>query len=758
MLGGIVITAILILASVWTSTNRLVNEQLQKELEVSQGVFARVMTDRSELISKTSSMLGRDVGFATGFADGDIPTINSMLDNHSGIIGADFIAILKMDGEIKTIWPRLLPAQSQFPAEKLVEDLYQAGSSSGFVLLNDKLYQTVLVTVNLPTPVAIYAVGYAFDAEFLAELKEILQADIIVETKDPEQGSRVVVSTLSDRISTSLINDKANITSWFDITLLHKQAYVARTLMLPGDEDSPVLFNVAIDVTQQYRSFSELQIKILGIALLAILISLGISMLLARRVSEPVGKLVKAVDLISQGNYEQELATSGRVKEIVELANAFASMQSSIQSREKRISYQAEHDVLTGLYNRYYMEALVDKMIAEGQEIQIIGVNIIGFRTINDLYGYAHGDTCLKVLAQRLSRWPGTAARLSGGEIIYIAESRLNLMQLETFRHILEQSVETGLVSIPLKIVLAEILCPEDAHSSEELFRKVNIVVDEAIHADRWLVRYQPELEQRYLRRLTIITELKKSLQSVQSELSLVYQPKVALDVMKVCSMEALIRWNNATLGFVPPDEFISIAEQAGLIEQVTLWVLQRTITDLVTFREAGFTFTVAMNLSTQDIQNRELLDKLNTMLNQAGLSAKDLELEITESDLVEDAGEAIANLEKLREQGFKLAIDDFGTGYSSLAYLKNLPVDTIKIDKSFVLALSKESSDQQIVHTVLSLAKIFELSVVAEGVEDEHAMAILSEWGCDIAQGYYISKPLSPKDLKEWLHQSKYK
>ncbi|MDY6977446.1 MAG: EAL domain-containing protein [Pseudomonadota bacterium] len=283
----------------------------------------------------------------------------------------------------------------------------------------------------------------------------------------------------------------------------------------------------------------------------------------------------------------------------------------------------------------------------------------------------------------------------------------------------------------------------------------MNIVTDEAIHSGSWFVRYRTDLEDKYNRRLSITTELKRVLASQQNELSMVYQPKVDLKTMKVCSMEALIRWNSSTLGFVPPDEFITIAEQAGLIEQVTMWVMKQTITDLSYFRSKGYQFTVAMNLSTQDIQNKVLLSKLVALLTQKGLSPEALELEITESDLVADASLAIENLSELTARGFHFAIDDFGTGYSSLAYLKNLPVKTIKIDKSFILALASDENDQQIVHTVLSLASVFNLKVVAEGVEDVASLKILKDWGCDIAQGYYISRPLNRSDLEDWLQNT---
>jgi EAL domain-containing protein (putative c-di-GMP-specific phosphodiesterase class I) len=395
--------------------------------------------------------------------------------------------------------------------------------------------------------------------------------------------------------------------------------------------------------------------------------------------------------------------------------------------------------------------------MAEKSSVQVIAITVLGFRTINDLYGYSNGDNTLKTLALRLQRWPGISARLAGGEILYITHETLNQEQLETLKHILEQPVESNLIAIPVKVAMAIINCPVDASTSEELFRKMNIVTDEAIHTGEWCVSYRTELEDKYTRRLSITTELKRALASQQDELSMVYQPKVDLASMKVSSMEALIRWNNSLLGFVPPDEFITIAEQAGLIEQVTTWVMQQTITDLAYFREKGYDFTVAMNLSTQDIQNKTLLKKLVAKLNEKGLSPEALELEITESDLVADASLAIENLSELTARGFHFAIDDFGTGYSSLAYLKNLPVKTIKIDKSFILSLASDENDQQIVHTVLRLASAFNLKVVAEGVEDQASLEILREWGCDVVQGYFISRPLKLNDLESWLQNTPY-
>ena len=532
----------------------------------------------------------------------------------------------------------------------------------------------------------------------------------------------------------------------------NESLYEVRELQLPGIDHIPIKIRIALDVSEQYLSVLDLQTVVIVIALGIIVLSLAISMVLAKRVSRPVKQLVLVVNEIADGHYQQPVEPDDRVSEIGELARAFNTMQARIRSREDHILFQAQHDMLSGLYNRHYIEEKLNDRLDSGETLQILGINIMGIRTINDLYGYTTGDYCIKTMAQRTLSWPGMAARLAGGDFLFVPDSPLKESDIDAFRRQLELPIEFNDLIIPMRVFFAHLNCPSDGDTTEEVFRKINILSDESKQHDHWLIAFREEMETKYLRRLTIITELKKVLTDNQSELSMVYQPKINLQTNNVCSVEALIRWNSASLGFVPPDEFIGIAEQAGLIERVTAWVLDRTLDDLADFRNQGYVFSMAINLSTRDIQRPEMMQSLAEKITRKGLTPADVELEITESDLVEDTAVAISNLNQYQAMGFHFAIDDFGTGYSSLAYLKMLPVQTIKIDKSFVLKLASDESDQQIVRTVLNLASVFKLSVVAEGVEDELSLNILKEGGCDIAQGYFISRPLSAQALSEWL------
>ena len=755
---GIFITASLILGNVWTVTSKTAFNQVTKNIEVANTVLDQLLQDRSEQLLNSARVLTDDFGFKQAVATGDIPTIQSALQNHGQRIESDFMMLTDLSGNVLESQPEYFTSGSAFPYPNIITQVLEDCGSENAIIVDGSLYQIIMLPVYAPNPIAIAGIGFLDGDEFLKQVKRIIQADIIVSSKRSVNGSHVVLhSSLPYIQAQRVINADQQTLSWFDVTFSRDTPYLTRDIQLPDTLNKEVSITLAVDVSTHFDNFTQLQFNILGISLIAIAGSMLLSMFMASRVNKPVASLVNAANHLADGNYEQSVKTSGHLQEINELSDAFMRMKDSIQNREQRILMQSRLDMLTRLYNRSYMEELIQQRLDAGESLQVIGINIRDFRTINDLYGYSNGDTCIISIAERIKRWRGTAARLSGGELVWFANEPLSDEQLETFHTILEQPVATQQLVMPIKLVFTVVNCPADADNAQDLFRRMNILLDEAEMGANWLLQFSSEIEQRYLRRLSIITELKEVLQSEQDELSMVYQPKISLKTRQVNGLEALIRWNSQRLGFIPPDEFIEIAEQAGFIEQVTDWVLNRVVVDILSLREQQIFIKPAVNLSTQDIQNRPLLDRLISLLDDNGLTASDITLEITESDLVADAKIAIANLQFLQDKGFSIAIDDFGTGYSSLAYLKNLPVSAIKIDKAFVLNLSTDTEDQQIVHTVLSLSNIFDLEVVAEGVEDANAMEILADWGCDTAQGYYISRPLPLGGLIDWLASSEY-
>lgn len=757
IVGGMIVTAMLILFNVWSAIAELTRNQINRDLSVAENVFTRALEERQQLLRVSASVLTADYGFKRAVATSDQETIQSALTNHGKRIFADFMVLTDLDGNVVTNYPKLLERDKPFPYSELIRNTDQSDVSVGFILIDEKLYQFFMLPVKAPRTIAYVGIGFEVNNSFLVQLRDIIQAEITLYL-DTSNGVELLTSSLDNDAAYSALNSSEALEiEWHHLLLPMGEKYAGRNLSFDNISSDAVKVLLSEDVTPFYAGVRKLHTNLIGISIVAVVVLTFFASLVSRNVSKPLDQLVDIVRLVAKGNYNQEIKVDKKVKEISHLASAFDSMQTDIKQRESEILYQAEHDLFSGMYNRQYMREYLDAKFESEQSFQVIGINIAGYGSINDLYGYGSGDECVKNIADRLKQWGGVSARLGGGELIWVTEATFLQGNLENIKNALEFPVSYQDALVPMKVVLTELDCPSHATSTSEVFRKINILGNEVRQNQTWLLSYRDDIEDKYLRRLNVVSELRTSLKQNRHEFSLVYQPKLDLNINMIKGVEVLIRWTNKNLGFVPPDEFISLAEDAGLIDQVTLLVVQQAIVDLSLLRNQGYSISAAINLSTRDIQNENLLSQIEHMLSQANLTHKEISFEITESDIVEDAQQAIFNLNQLKNRGFSLAIDDFGTGYSSLSYLKNLPVDVIKVDKSFVLKLASDTNDQQIVKSVLELAENFNLKVVAEGVEDQDSLELLREWGCDFVQGYHLSRPLKREDLITWLGESEY-
>lgn len=265
---------------------------------------------------------------------------------------------------------------------------------------------------------------------------------------------------------------------------------------------------------------------------------------------------------------------------------------------------------------------------------------------------------------------------------------------------------------------------------------------------------YQNGEDEAYLYKLRLIDELKVALESKNSQLFMNYQPKLNMKTNKVDKLEALIRWINNDGDFVNPELFISLAEKSGLIVALTRWVILNVVQQINRWNQLGYQFKVSINLSAQDIQNEQFVEFLLTTVSQYKIAATQITLELTERDIAENEALVVARLSHLKSLGFAISVDDYGIGQSSLAKLKSLPVDELKIDKTFILSLEKCQQDQDIVYSTILLGHKLGLSVVAEGIENNESLTILNGFQCDYAQGYYISRPVTAEKLIEWYEK----
>ncbi len=432
---------------------------------------------------------------------------------------------------------------------------------------------------------------------------------------------------------------------------------------------------------------------------------------------------------------------------------------------ELAIEHQALHDLLTDLPNRTLLHDRLQQAILgtkrTGKSLALLVLDLDGFKEINDTFGHHYGDMLLQVMARRLTgllRDSDTVARLGGDEIAIVlpsADHHLAPRLAEQILQTLEAPVELEGHTLRVGASLGIAYGPDHGMDANTLLRCADVAMYVAKRNQTGFGVYTADLDEHSPSRLSLISELRKGIE--EGELRLFYQPKVTYRGRRVECLEALVRWEHPGRGLLPPDVFVPLAERTGLIRQLTLWVLETALRQCSEWRTAGMDVPVAVNISTRNLHDIDLVSVIPAMLQRHNVPAHLLRLEITESSLVLQPPRAMATLTRLRELGVLIAIDDFGTGYSSLTYVKRLPVSEIKIDKSFIRHMVRNDHDLAIVRSTVNLGHDLGLTVTAEGVEDQATWDMLDGFGCDVVQGYYVSRPLDAASITRWLENSGY-
>jgi diguanylate cyclase (GGDEF)-like protein len=757
MLAALVlVTTIILLAVVWNSTSKSITESLTDRLRLAESVVVREINSRQQMLIKNSQLLVDDYMLKRVIESGNKNQIKQALESYRSKLNATFVSIRGTDGRNIESSGRMYDKLDQGKMLDLMRFAETNGDSSDTIAIDETLIWLLYLPIDNTRGVATsFAVlGFAIGEDFLQSLKDIVALDIsmLVQTE-----KTFIVSSLPLKkqriydIENSVMNQ--NKSSWLYLSpVFSDYTLFSRKFNLSNPYNFNSEIYVSADASKLKSSFLQLQLTIAAIAVVALIFAIIVGRIISNQITRPLEYIANYASNISKGNYNESIDLKACSLELDQLLNAFKSMEFGVKQRESEIQYQAQHDMLTKLYNRNYFTEFLQASFASNNCFQVIGINISGFRTINDVFGYEYGDACVRELANRVKQHGGTSARTSGGEILWSPKEPLRFEEIEKFKAKLDQSIHIEKIHLPIITSIGILNCPTDTNSAEDLYRRMNIVIDEAQLTNSLVAEFSHDFEDCYLRRLAIIDNLKTALSTNSRDLSLSYQPKIDLETLCVADAEALIRWNDKELGFVPPDEFILIAEQAGLINQVTTWVLEQVACDIVNFKKQGVDICIAVNISAQDLLDEEFTNRTRSLLAKHSLSNADISFELTESVIVQEPEKSILQMQVLRDEGFSLAIDDFGTGYSSLSYITRLPVDTIKIDKCFVMPLATNEGEQSICKAVLKLASNFNMRVVAEGVEDGVAMNMLKAWGCKYAQGYHISRPLPAQELVAWV------
>jgi diguanylate cyclase (GGDEF)-like protein len=727
------------------------------ELEAGGRVLTNLMQSRADQLRDAVQVLVADYGFKEAVTSGDRETVLSALDNSAGRISADLAAFIDSSGHVlATTIPDL--------ADEVGMDWPVRGAAvtdSGVIYrtLNERSYLLVIAPVRAPVSVGSVAIGFRIDAALVAEMRSLLGVD--VSFYDGSSTASAMVSTLNATQRAALM------------TLLPRMAQAsgqARQVSLDGVDYVLLMEPVAgsggklflilqTSLADILRPFDDLRTAILGITVLAVLLAVPLALMLARGASRPLDKLVEAAQRIEGGNYAVPVELNSSA-EFASLASTLNSMQERISEREQQIRHQALHDDLTGLPNLAFFRDQVSATLAAARRLTtsaaVLLVEIRDFDQIQASFGPAFGEEVIRETARRL------ASRIQdSGSLARTAEAQFMLLlpqgdevRARTLAAQIIESVRAGLlrgdVHVSLNAHVAICHFPAHGEDSETLLRRLNTARYDARQSGESVMVYQPGREEGHRRQLAILGDLRRGIEG--GELELHYQPKVHILTQKVQSLEALVRWNHPRHGRIPPGEFVPLAERAGSIILLTSWVLKAAHEQMRAWHAQGIDLDVSINLSAADLSDPELPELVRGRLRGGGVHANRLVLEITESAVMRETARAVRMMEELRHDGVRFSIDDFGTGYSSLAQLKRLPVDEIKIDKSFVLDLNRHKDDAVIVRSTIELGHSLGVKVVAEGVETAESWEMLRQMGCDMAQGFFISAPLPAKEIANWV------
>jgi len=520
------------------------------------------------------------------------------------------------------------------------------------------------------------------------------------------------------------------------------------------------------DYVVTFDSYNKMLNLFIMLFIASILAYLFISYYRTSKITKNIGTFINQTQTIAQGDYSTVLS-SQRYVEFQDLAASFNTMTQTLKLRDNELLKMAYHDNLTGLVNRAYLyKESWKEAISQDKTCCLVYIDLDNFKNINDNYGHLFGDELLTAIAKRIEKYDDAyniAARIGGDEFVIIfGGENCHEVSAKKTEEILEHvsqpySVNDRIVHITASAGIAYSAEPGSINI-HYLLKSADIALYEAkrIGKNRYEI-FTDELNEKITRRLLVELHLHEALNN--KELSLVFQPQYSPQTNSIRGFEALLRWENDVLGTVSPVEFIPIAEETGLIVEIGKWVLKNACTCIYQINQIFHSdFIISINVSPFEINQTGFLKNLVSSVAQSGIANNLVEIEITENIFMNCSNDVIDVLEEVRRTGIQISLDDFGTGYSSLSYLQKLPISTLKIDKSFVDEMLKNSDGHQMFDTIILMGHSLGLQIVAEGVEHHDEVQALVNLSCDFIQGYYYSKPLKIQALEQFLKdQSQY-
>lgn len=729
--GHVVAALFIIIIAVIFLVNRLLGEQTQTLLEYKAQTFHEKIEQRLNYLLESSTLLTSNKLMVNALTDSQGREQYLPLLVKNFMEGKDVVSLDVVDFDGRAIFQ----TQKQTP-------IYNESSSLRTALALNQATISIRESDNnivVISPIEYYATT---------------------------QGAVIVVFDTASIVKRNLITDEATYVRLLrDGKSLFSQNFNPQThyrsYKHEADSATPLFkeMGVALEIgllESVYSSPIKNSIfQLIFIGLIFIAIAVITSTKTANNITKPILELYRRVKAAKEG--ESVLCSPlGSHDELDELARAF-------DERTFLLQHQAEHDFLTELPNRVLLISRLDHAIKEAhrnkEKVALLFIDLDHFKEVNDSFGHDFGNELIKDVSKQLHNMlslDDTVARFGGDEFVilldHIEDENIILHTAQKIMEIFKEPFEIRKHKFFISCSIGIALYPINGETSDVLLKNADAAMYKAKEEGRNKYQfYLNDMTERAYERITLETRLRQAIKN--EEFEVYYQPQVAMDVNKIIGMEALIRWNNPEMGFIAPDKFIPLAEKSGIIVDIDRWVMKTAVGQFVKWNKEGLNPGVlSINLSVVQLSQDDFIDFVKKVIDDAKISAEQLMLEVTESQIMRNPKQAIAMLETLKDIGIGLALDDFGTGHSSLSYLKRIPIDKVKIDRSFISDIPQDSSSMELARAIIAMARSLKREVIAEGVETQEQAQFLQENGCLEAQGYLYYKPQNAQNIAKIL------
>ena len=757
VLGLVTLVVATTITAVVIKARSEVETQVGLQLRSAAATTREALYSRGTQLANAAIVLTADFGFKEVVASADSATLLSALENQRARIRADLVVVMNPDGAPLSSTSGKLTEKTSTDLRTIVSGDPDGKTLRLYRLLDGRPYLLVISPVLAPDLIGWAAMGFALDDRVASEMSRLMGVEVSFVAIDRDEVP-YVASSMQDLARP----DPVTVTATADVNpfVIEVQGDKLFTQKIPMDTASGHLTLVLQrSLSIALKPYVDIRDSMLAIGLVLMIIASFLAVLLARSTTRPVEDLTKAAESLEAGDYSV-IVPPASTTELRQLARSFDAMRIAVADREATIRHQAAHDVVTGLPTRARIAETLQAMLVAAAKAQravaVCHVGLLQFQSIIGSFGHAAGDEVLCEVGRRLAPEAGLRGRvahLGTGRFIVL----LNCLNREQAAHDahsiverLRRSFDYAGVSFQLESCIGVAVFPDDGAQAAELLQRSDLAMFRASDAFQGVGVYVSGDDEMHRHRLAILGELRHAIEA--NALELFYQPKVNIATGAAVGCEALIRWKHPQKGYIPPGDFVPHAERSGAICLLTQWVLNNAFRQIEAWRLQQLILDVSINISPMDLADPGFADSVERLLQATGVDASRVVLEVTESGAMKDLQSTLRTMERLRILGIRFSIDDFGTGYSSLAHLRRLPVDEIKIDRSFIQELESGAADEVIVRSTINLGHDMHLKVVAEGVEISASWNALAAMGCDLVQGYFVSKPMPAAQFAEWV------